>query len=261
MWNRFAIAIKIWYFALSIMQRPKREHTQQSTSLSILSPNYARFQFNDLLEFLNTGISRIANPDATAGSIWKTVDRSDVQRRFKSFVVQWMECGQNLNSLFRRNRILAENCMHGKTLLIPDRDGVPQLAWSPILSDDMTIPVERAALTHFTRLVVNPLALTLAGPCARCGRFYAKRTKRQKAYCSRSCGLASTALIATRKRRDEAKLEKIQRAEREIREWTRVHSHEPWKKWVSARTANQITVKWLTRAVREGLIARPLGGG
>lgn len=260
MWNRFTIATNIVQFVLSRMHRLRTKTPKSTTSLSILSPHYARFQFNNLIEFLNTGISRIPNPDANAVSIWKTVDRSDVQYHLKSLIAQWMACGQNLNKLFRRNQGLIQNCTNGRTLLIPNRDGVPQLAWSPVLKDDIKNPVERAALTHFAQLLVNPLALILGGPCARCGNFYAKKTMRQKTYCSRNCGSSSTALLATRKRRDEAKLEKIRRAEKEIRKWTLARSREPWKKWISARTANQITVKWLTRAVHDGLIAQPPSG-
>lgn len=241
------------------MPRVKQDRRKETLFLSILSPHYARFQFNNLLELLNTGTSKIPNPDANALSIWKVVDRSDVQRRLKRLISQWLECDQNLSKLFRRSPILAHNCGNGKTFLMPNRDGNPQLAWSPVLSDGITIPVERAALTHFVQFIVNPLAPTLGGPCARCGNFYEKKTKRQKTYCSRNCGSASTALLATRKRRGEAKLEKIQRAQKEIWKWDMARPPQPWKKWVSARTANEITVKWLTRAARDGLIARPLG--
>ena len=108
------------------MPRSKRKHTTQSTSLSILSPDYAKFQFNELLEFLNTGISRIPNPDPNAGSIWKTVDRSDVQIRLKSFIEQLMEDGQNLNKLFRRNPLLAQNCTHGRCLC---QTAMASLSW------------------------------------------------------------------------------------------------------------------------------------
>lgn len=241
------------------MRRPRRKDSKQTTHLSILSPSYAKFQLNNLLELLNKGTSKIPNPDADSDSIWKVVDKSDVQRRLKSLVSQWMECDQNLSKLFRRSPTLAHNCANGKTFLIPNRDGIPQLAWSPVLSDGITIPVERTALTHFVQLIVNPLAPTLGGPCARCGNFYAKKTKRQNTYCSKNCGSASTALLATRKRRDEAKVEKIQWAQKEIWNWDEARPPQPWKKWVSARTRGEITVKWLTRAAGEGLIARPWG--
>ena len=55
-----------------------------------------------------------------------------------------------------------------------------------------------ALLFHVGTL--NPEWHKLAGPCARCGRYYLKKRASQKVYCSRRCGNAATAIERTRER-------------------------------------------------------------
>jgi predicted lipoprotein with Yx(FWY)xxD motif len=89
-------------------------------------------------------------------------------------------------------------------------------------------------------------------------RFYIKNTKRQKTYCSRQCGTANTALTATQKRRQLEYSRKLMIAQRAIEQWSKKGSpRTSWKKWVTARTKNEITQQWLTRAVNSGKLAAP----
>ncbi len=64
----------------------------------------------------------------------------------------------------------------------------------------------------FAHLVTNPLCEKLAGPCARCGDYFAKKRASQKVYCSRRCGNAATALARTREKLDEKHKDKIEQA-------------------------------------------------
>jgi hypothetical protein len=143
-------------------------------------------------------------------------------------------------------------------MLIPNRDGVAQLAWFPRAAGHKNASQKDAALSRFIAFLVNPLAPTLGGPCERCGRFYIKNTKRQKTYCSRVCGTADTALTATQKRRQAGYSRKLMIAQRATEQWsTKGSPRTSWKKWVTAHTKKEITQQWLTRAVNSGKLAAP----
>jgi Amidohydrolase family len=133
---------------------------------------------------------------------WQIVDRTEMQQELRRLIAEWNRSGPNLQRLFKQDPDLQEKCTRGTTLLIPTRDGVAQLAWTPHRANHKNFSQKDAALEHFIEFLVNPLALKLGGPCERCARFYIKSTKRQKTYCSRRCGMGRTALSATQKRRE-----------------------------------------------------------
>ena len=110
-----------------------------------------------------------------------------------------------------------------------------------------------------TVLVNHPQQDKLAGPCPRCGRYFIKRTSKQKVYCSRNCGTGSTAAIATRKRRQQEHAEKLHRAEKSATRWSMAPRRKGWKEWTNAEHPD-ITPKWLTRAVRRGELKEPRVG-
>jgi hypothetical protein len=116
---------------------------------------------------------------------------------------------------------------------------------------------EEAALYFFISLILNPLWERLGGPCLRCGRYYVAQTARKnKAYCSRSCGTRATAIATTRKKRDEEHGDKLQRATDAAQKWATARTVKEWKSWVSSRHPD-ITVKFLTRAVNNGQLKPP----
>jgi hypothetical protein len=190
---------------------------------------------------------------------WRDTDITEAQQELRRLIAEWNRSGPNLLTLFKENPELQASCTAGTTLLIPNRDGVAQLAWFPGPAGHKNGSQKDVALTRFIHFLVNPLAPTLGGPCERCGRFYIKNTKRQKIYCSRQCGTANTALTATQKRRQAGYSRKLIIAQRAIEQWSQKGScRTSWKKWVSAHTKKEITQQWLTRAVNSGKLAAPV---
>jgi hypothetical protein len=117
--------------------------------------------------------------------------------------------------------------------------------------------LEEIAVLMFVELVLNPQWDKLGGPCAQCGRFYIKKTVRQNAYCSRSCGTGATARKATLRKRAEEHSDKLRRAAAAAQTWVTSRATVDWKQWVSAKEMD-ITPKWLTRAVNKGELQTPL---
>lgn len=107
-------------------------------------------------------------------------------------------------------------------------------------------------------LVTNPLCEKLAGPCARCGRYYIKKRASQKVYCSRRCGNAATALARTRERIKAERDDKLRRAKTAIREWRSAKTQQDWKHWVAKRAS--VDLRFLTRAVTKHDIVPPTKG-
>lgn len=107
----------------------------------------------------------------------------------------------------------------------------------------------------FAHLVTNRLCEKLAGPCARCGRYYIKRHALQTVYCSRRCGNAATALARTRERIQVERSEKLDRAKAAMKKWERATTQQDWKSWVAQKT--KIDARFLTRAVHKGDLVPP----
>lgn len=104
---------------------------------------------------------------------------------------------------------------------------------------------DRYAALLFHVGTLNPEWDKLAGPCARCGRYYLKTRDSQNVYCSRKCGNAATAVERTRERLKQEREDKIKRAKAAIREWKRAKTQQDWKHWVSQKTS--IDLRFMTR--------------
>lgn len=116
------------------------------------------------------------------------------------------------------------------------------------------------AMYQFIWLITNPEREKLAGPCARCGKYYIKKRVSQKVYCSRICGNATTAVIRTRKKWDEDHREKINRAGEAQDKWLKDRkTKKPWKEYVCMKCPD-ISQKFLTRAVNKGELSEPTKG-
>jgi hypothetical protein len=238
----------------AITYRSKKKTKKVADSgpqISILSPSYAKLQIQIVIDVLNSSTTRVPNLLNESRGEWQTVDRTEMQQELRRLIAEWDRSGPNLLQLFKRNPHLQESCIHGTTLLMPTRDGVAQLAWTPQRTDNKSSTQKDVALTHFIRFLVNPLALKLGGPCARCDRFYIKNTPRQKKYCSPQCGMSTTALSATRKRREAEYAMKLLKAQQLVEQYGNRRTPKGWKEWICAKTMGGITEKWLTRA--EGL--------
>jgi len=116
----------------------------------------------------------------------------------------------------------------------------------------------REALRFFINLLMNPEYDKLAGPCERCGRYYIRKTVRNKSYCSRSCGTQATALAATKKKRAEAHARKLRTTRELISRYEAIRTKVPWKLWVSLR--GEISPRFLIRAVNRGELTAPNRG-
>lgn len=173
----------------------------------------------------------------------------------RSLVKAWQKSGPNLVKLLKGDGVLADRVQHGRTLLCPTRTGKGHLLWLPAPRDFNPLSWKHQALAHFMDLIVNPQWHKLGGPCERCGKYYVKKTARQKAYCSRRCGSVNTAMASTRRKREEQRADKMRRAQAAADNWAKVRTRQPWKRWVSMQT--KITVKWLTRAVNRGDLRAP----
>jgi hypothetical protein len=117
---------------------------------------------------------------------------------------------------------------------------------------------ERFAAMLFHVGTLNPEWDKLAGPCARCGRYYLKKRASQKVYCSRRCGNAATAVERTRERIESERKDKLHRAKTAIKEWRSAKTQEDWKRWVAKRAG--VDLRFITRAVTKHDIVPPMKG-
>ena len=74
------------------------------------------------------------------------------------------------------------------------------------------LTTEASAWIEFGFFTLNPHCEELAGPCARCDRYYIKKRASQTVYCSRRCGNAATAVVRTRERISDERADKLTRA-------------------------------------------------
>jgi len=117
---------------------------------------------------------------------------------------------------------------------------------------------EAEAWIAFGFFTLNPHCEEVAGPCARCGRYYVKKRASQKVYCSRRCGNAATAIARTHERIASERRSKIARASAAIKKWKSTTTRQDWKRWVAKRTG--IDPRFLTRAVAKGDLVSPKRG-
>ena len=148
---------------------------------------------------------------------------------------------------------------------LPTSTGRAHLIFSPVVPEDKKEKgrdgkyrktPDGVALELFYTLTLNPEWDRLCGPCARCARYYIKKTSRQTKYCTRQCGSLATATASTRKRLDEEHADKLRRAEAAVLSWPAARGILNWKQWVSRREPD-ISSKWLTRAVNKGELHSP----
>jgi hypothetical protein len=120
------------------------------------------------------------------------------------------------------------------------------------------------ARRDFIRLLLHPLREKLSDrPCARCDRYFLKKTARQTEYCSRKCSRDGTAAFATKKRLRDQHSRKLTVAAELAQKWITVRTKDDWKQWVAKHprgVREEITPKFLTRAVNKGGLMPPKKG-
>jgi hypothetical protein len=177
----------------------------------------------------------------------------------RRLVKAWLESGPDLKKMLEADKVLSRNVRHGRTLLVATGGGRGHLLWLPNPPCSSPASWDYQALAMFMDLIVHPYWEKLGGPCARCGDYYIKKTRRQKVYCSQRCGSATTAIPATRRKRAEEHAEKLRRAQVASAEWITTRTKDGWKDWTSSHTG--ITMHWLTRAVSNGELRPPTEKG
>jgi len=173
----------------------------------------------------------------------------------RGLVKTWRDSGPNLQKMLAADFDLHRRVTYLlQVVLLPTKSGRAHLA---LLPDIHAESEEEIALLMFVELVLNPWWDRLGGPCARCGRYYIKKTSRQNVYCSRSCGTFATAREATLRQRAAEHSDKLLRATAAARTWVTARTSIDWKQWVSLKEPD-ITPKLLTRAVNNGELQPPV---
>jgi len=174
---------------------------------------------------------------------------------FRRLVTLWQKSGPNLSKMLNADPQLRMRTLHGRTHLIPSSAGRGYLMWLPQPRGLDSASDDALALAHFMDLVVNPNWNKLGGPCARCGKYFIKKTLKQKTYCSRRCGSIQTALKHTHIAREIQHKNKLEEAKRAVHKWQHSRSPIEWRQWVADQTG--LTKKWLTRALNGGELEAP----
>lgn len=175
----------------------------------------------------------------------------------RDLVQRWQSSGPDLEKFHRDNPTTwADVQQYRKTnppMLLPSRgSGGASLIESPFPGNT---PYQEA-VRFFIMLILNPEWERLAGPCARCGNYYIRRTALNKAYCSRSCGTRATALAATKRKREEERAAKLHRVDKLCQQWRTTRTKKDWKSWICVQ--RDITKSFLTRAVNNGDLNPPV---
>jgi hypothetical protein len=183
-------------------------------------------------------------------------DYLPIQTELRRLVQAWRDHGQNVLRLLDANPTLSQAAQQFRPYFIPTEGTSARLAFltPPEYSDN--VKPEEIAIGLFLPFLLNPANETLRGPCKECGDYFVKKEPRHSVYCKRKCALKHTSKAATRKKRREEYIEKLERARRFSTQWCQVkHTSKEWKEWVSK--AAQISKNWLTRAVNEGDLIVP----
>ncbi len=167
----------------------------------------------------------------------------------------WRESGPNLYKLFEENSEFRTRAMNGQVILSLTGSGRARFEWLPGSPNRHLMQPKEVALRHVMRLITNP-QWELLGFCKRCKNYYLKRSKRQKTYCSQTCGSRTTAAAAVRAKRQTEREKKLVRAQECIDQWNELRPRTPWKPWVRSKTG--YTLNWLTRAVNKGQLHPPM---
>jgi endogenous inhibitor of DNA gyrase (YacG/DUF329 family) len=230
------------------MARRKQE------SILLFAPDLE--ELKGFAEPLNTEFFWFRSP-VKGGSERVLIDYRPVQKELRRLVQAWFDSGPNLIKLFNSDPIVAREAQRFRAHMIPTSTGRAKLDY--LTAPEKMNPAEplAIALGLFLDFLLNPFNERLGGPCANCGKYYVKKTKRKKTvYCSERCGHRVTSRLANKERREREHNEQLDLAKRWSMKWSNTRTAKPWKEWVSKRT--HIKKHWLTRAVRNGELVEPV---
>jgi hypothetical protein len=190
-------------------------------------------------------IRRVLNSKTAKGAL-------ELQR----LVNAWFASGPNLKKMLHADRDLWGAVQNSWTsLYVPTETGRAHIVLFPEGPGENRESSEDEARRLFAALTLNPQNNLLAGPCARCGNYYLKKTRRQKVYCSQRCGTAATALSAVSKKRAGEHAQRLSSARTALSAWKPTSDEQGWKKAISRRT--RLSVQWLSRAANKGELCPP----
>jgi hypothetical protein len=180
------------------------------------------------------------------------------QRRdeLRQLVQRWRESGPNLERMLESDEILdseLKSVWYGKYL--PGKHGRAHIS---LLTTKMMQNDHEYAVGMFAALTLNPDCEKLGGPCAHitCGKYFVRKGKRLTGYCSRLCCQRASALRHTKRRLEEERKDKLDRARAAIQKWRTARTRDDWKTSVCKREPD-ITMRFLTRAVTRCDLVEP----
>jgi hypothetical protein len=218
-------------------------------------PELAYAQMYNLVHALNGVKIRLSSGSASKKRNNVRRYPSDSQDDLRRLVRGWMESGPDLIKMFKKEPELERQIRYGRTRFYPVHDGRGYLDWISEITGDPQPRYKDQALRDFLMLITNPQWELLGGPCARCGDFFLKKTRRPRVYCTRKCSSAITAVQAVNQHRKKKHAEKIEIAQRAIGKYSEKKRRLAWKEWVSNQTG--YTKRWITRAVNKGDLRSP----
>jgi hypothetical protein len=114
------------------------------------------------------------------------------------------------------------------------------------------------AVRNFVHLVLNPYWEKLAGPCARCGRYFVKSRSDHAKYCDGGCASSASAAVVMARLRRAQRDDQLERARAAAGEWAASASPLDWKEFVAQKLGR--TKKWVTIAVTKYGLKEPRKG-
>ncbi len=179
-------------------------------------------------------------------------------RSLRDLLKEWKESGPNMEIMKANNPDLWHKIERVTVEIKPTTSGAVQIKHVGVPAEEKGLSrEERLILGFFLMLILNPLYDRLGGPCVRCGKFYIKKTKRQKVYCSKQCGLLKTSIDCNRRSRLARHHRKVLLAQSLMAKWQKSGTRRDWKHWVSSKSKHTITANWLTRALNKGQLSEP----
>jgi hypothetical protein len=172
-------------------------------------------------------------------------------RTLRRLLQQWRDSGKNTNKLFalepRLRRVGMQSYVTGTESPRAELISTPHL--------DSKDPIS-VAEGRFLSFLLNTHNESLGGPCAECGEYFIKQTRRKEVvYCSQRCGRRVSSRLANRNRRQSERKEQLQLVKQSIEGWKRSKSKLDWKEWVSRE--KKFSKNWMTRAMKSGEISEP----
>ena|SRR5271165_1052015 len=209
-----------------------------------------------VVDRLNTDSFTFLAP-GEGGWRWVRGDSRPVNRELRRLVQAWFDSGPNVAKLLSDDPFLARLSPIVRAHLEPTKGSHAHLSYLDGPDTDLPLsdPLE-PALGIFFLFLLNPHNVKLGGPCKHCGKYYVKRTTRQKVYCSKRCGLKHTSQAFIRKQRELEHQKTLHKANHYSAKWSKTNTRKGWKDWVSDNAL--ISKHFLTRAVKNGELLEPV---